>query len=80
MIIRSYLSQNLYVLADKFRLNSTFPEHSSNYQFARYHYYIGLINAIQLDYSSSLENLKQALRKAPTNSAVGFRQTVFLFN
>ena len=74
LILRSYLSENLYVLADKFRLNSSFPVRASNYQHARYHYLVGWIDAIQLDYTQSLENLKQALRKAPSTRAIGFRQ------
>lgn len=75
IILRQYLAANLYNAADKFRLNSTFPENRSNAQFARYLFYTGQIHAIQLDYSAALDNLNQALRKAPT-AALGFRQVV----
>ena len=37
---------------------------------------IGRIRAIQLDYSESHRHLIQAIRKAPQNGAIGFKQTV----
>ncbi|CEO95789.1 hypothetical protein PBRA_004502 [Plasmodiophora brassicae] len=74
LIIRNYLLSNLYAQADKFRLNCTFPEARSNYQTARYLYYVGKINSVQLHYSDAFANLSAALRKAPTKAAVGFRQ------
>ena len=36
----------------------------------------GRIKAIQLEYSQSHVKLTQAMRKAPQNSAIGFKQTV----
>ncbi len=36
----------------------------------------GLIKAIQLDYSEADKNLMNAIRKAPQNTAVGFKQHV----
>eukprot|EP00474_Spongospora_subterranea_P008887 CRZ09345.1 hypothetical protein [Spongospora subterranea] len=74
LIIRNFLLSNLYTQADKFRLNCTFPESRSNYQTARYLYYIGKINSVQLHYTDACNNLSAALRKAPTKAAVGFRQ------
>ena len=43
-------------------------------------YYLlsGLIKAIQLDYSEADKHLSNAIRKAPQNTAVGFKQTVSL--
>jgi len=73
-ILRSYLSAHLYSQADTFRLKSTFPEQRSNAQTARYCYYIGRIQAVQLHYSDAFASLTQALRKAPQKAAVGFRQ------
>jgi hypothetical protein len=64
----------LYSQADTFRLKSTFPEQRSNAQTARYCYYIGRIQAVQLHYSDAFASLTQALRKAPQKAAVGFRQ------
>ena len=43
---------------------------------ARYHYYMGRIKGIQLEYSEAHKHLIQALRKAPQQTAVGFRQAV----
>ena len=53
--------------------NSTFPESASNNQLCRYLYYSGRIQALRLEYTSSFSNLSQCLRKAPTNTATGFR-------
>lgn len=57
-------------------VKTTFPENVSNNQFARYLYYQGRINAVQLEYSEAQTALIQALRKAPEVGAVGFRITV----
>ncbi|CAJ0641543.1 270_t:CDS:10, partial [Entrophospora sp. SA101] len=57
---------------------TTFPESSANNQQARYMYYLGLIKAIQLDYTASHTHLLQAIRKAPQNyTTAGFQQTVY---
>jgi 26S proteasome regulatory subunit N3 len=73
-ILRNYLNDKLYTQADKFRLNSSFPEsaHRSNNFYSRYLYYVGVINSVQLHYSEAYGNLAQALRKAPA-AAAGFR-------
>jgi len=59
--------------AQKLLSNSTFPETASNNQLCRYLYYSGRIQALRLEYTSSYSNLSQSLRKAPTNTALGFR-------
>lgn len=41
---------------------------------------IGIIKAIQLDYSEAHKNLLQAIRKAPQHSGYGFKQTVSIFH
>jgi len=74
-LLRSYLAAHLYSQADTFRLKSSFPEQASNAQTARYCYYTGKIQAVQLHYSDAYASLQQALRKAPQKAAVGFRQT-----
>ena len=38
--------------------------------------HVGIIKAIQLDYSEAHKNLLQAIRKAPQQYAYGFKQTV----
>jgi 26S proteasome regulatory subunit N3 len=75
-LLRDFLKHNLYAQADKFRLSISFPEARAGSQHARYLYYLGRINATQLQYSDALSDLKQASRKAPQIGAVGFRQTV----
>ena len=42
----------------------------------RYYYYLGRIKAIQLAYSEAHSHLLQSGRKAPQNSAPGFKQHV----
>ena len=73
LLLRNYITYNLYDQADKLLSRATFPETRSNNQLARYLYYTGRIKAIQLDYSEALWNLQQALRKAPQHSALSFR-------
>lgn len=55
---------------------TSFPESASNNEWARYLYYLGRIKAIQLDYTEAHKHLVQSMRKAPQNSAIGFRHTV----
>ena len=59
--------------AEKLLSNSTFPETASNNQLCRFLYYSGRIQAMRLEYTSSYSNLSQCLRKAPTNTGLGFR-------
>ena len=59
--------------AEKLLSNSTFPELASNNQLCRYLYYSGRIQALRLEYTTSYSNLSQSLRKAPTNTGMGFR-------
>ena len=42
----------------------------------RYYYYLGRIKALQLDYTEAHKHLLQSARKAPQNSAAGFKQHV----
>lgn len=76
LLLRNYLKYNLIEQADKLVSKSTFPEHASNNEWARFLYYLGTIKAAQLEYSEAHKHLLQALRKAPQNTAVGFKQTV----
>ncbi|XP_026819186.1 probable 26S proteasome non-ATPase regulatory subunit 3 [Rhopalosiphum maidis] len=78
-LLRNYLHYNLYDQADKLIQKSVFPEKASNNECARFLYYQGRIKAIRLEYSIAHKNLLQALRKAPENTAVGFRQIVQKF-
>ncbi len=55
---------------------NTFPAHADNNEMARFLYYQGRIKAMQLDYSAAAHYLLQAMRKAPQESGIGFKQNV----
>ena len=73
-LLRNYIQNKLYDLAQKLVEKATFPDSASNSEQARYLYYYGRIKAIQLEYTAALDFFTKALRKAPS-SASGFRQT-----
>ncbi|KAF9787964.1 PCI domain-containing protein [Thelephora terrestris] len=76
-LLRNYLHYSLYDQADKLVSKTTFPTSASNPQFARYHYYLGRIKAVQLNYTEAHTNLRQAIRRAPpAKTAPGFYQAV----
>ncbi|KAI6144402.1 PCI domain-containing protein [Pisolithus tinctorius] len=76
-LLRSYLHYNLYDQADKLVSKTTFPTSASNPQFARYHYFLGRIKAVQLNYTTAHTNLQAAIRRAPpAKTAPGFYQAV----
>ncbi|KAF5379219.1 hypothetical protein D9615_005887 [Tricholomella constricta] len=76
-LLRNYVHYNLYDQADKLVSKTTFPTSASNPQFARYHYYLGRIKAVQLNYSEAHTNLQQAIRRSPQpKTAPGFYQAV----
>lgn len=75
-LLRSYFKDHLISQADKLVSRITYPENAHNSQMARYHYYLGRIKAVRLQYSEAFQHLSQAARKAPTEGALGFQQTV----
>ncbi|XP_071522252.1 probable 26S proteasome non-ATPase regulatory subunit 3 [Panulirus ornatus] len=75
-LLRNYLHYSLYDQAQKLIVKLEFPQQANNNEVARYHYYMGRIKGIQLEYSEAHKHLIQALRKAPQQTAVGFRQSV----
>lgn len=76
-LLRNYITENLYDQADKLVSKTTFPPSVSNAQFARYHYYLGRIRVVQLNYTEARTNLQQAIRRAPpAKTAPGFYQAV----
>ncbi|KYQ93363.1 26S proteasome regulatory subunit S3 [Tieghemostelium lacteum] len=78
LLLRNYLEYNLIEQADNLVNNTQFPEQTaSSNQFARYLYYQGRIKSIQLEYAESYKFLTQAIRKAPQNTATGFKRTVY---
>jgi len=77
LLLRNYLHYNLVDQADKLVSKTTFPDVANNNQVARYMYYLGVIKAIQLDYTAAHQHLQQAIRKGPQNAmAAGFQQAI----
>lgn len=76
LLLRNYLGSNLFEQADKLVSKSSFPDSATNNEWARFLYYLGRIKAAQLEYTEAHKHLLQAMRKAPQNSAIGFRQIV----
>jgi len=77
LLLRNYLTYNLYDQAEKFRSKAQKAEvFRSNQQYCRYLYYLGRIRTIQLDYTDAKECLQQASRKAPA-VAHGFLVAVY---
>lgn len=74
LILHNFIQLKQYEQADQFRLNTRFPV-SSGFQYARFLYYTGRINAIQLKYTEANNSLQQSIRKAPQQGAIGFRET-----
>ncbi|KAI9505028.1 26S proteasome non-ATPase regulatory subunit [Coemansia spiralis] len=77
LLLRNYLHYKLYDQAERLTAKTTFPTDAPNNLLARYLYYVGRIEAIQLNYSQAQMHLLEATRKAPSNAATaGFQQTV----
>lgn len=76
IMLRDLLNANQVEQAQKLLANSSFPTTASNNQLCRHLYYSGRIQALRLEYTSAFSNLSQCLRKAPTNTALGFRIAV----
>ncbi|KAJ2161358.1 26S proteasome non-ATPase regulatory subunit [Coemansia sp. RSA 552] len=77
LLLRNYLHYKLYDQAERLTTKSSFPSDAPNNLLARYLYYLGHIEAIQLNYSQAQLHLLEATRKAPSSAATaGFQQTV----
>lgn len=76
LLLRNYLHYNLIEQAHTLSVRAVFPETASNNQFCRYLYYMGRIQAVQLEYSESFQRLMVAARKAPQGYAAGFTRMV----
>jgi len=72
-MMRDLLIADQVEQAQKLLSNSNFPDAASNNQLCRHLYYSGRIQALRLEYTSAFSNLSQCLRKAPTNTGLGFR-------
>ncbi|KAJ2386431.1 26S proteasome non-ATPase regulatory subunit [Coemansia sp. RSA 2603] len=77
LLLRNYMHYKLYDQAERLAAKTSFPTDAPNNLLARYLYYMGRIEAIQLNYSQAQLHLLEATRKAPLNAATaGFQQTV----
>eukprot|EP01036_Dinobryon_divergens_P025529 gene25529-34086_t len=61
LLLANYLNFNLFDQAHTLSLRASFPESASNNQFCRYLYYMGRIQATQLEYSEKLIVIVQLL-------------------
>jgi 26S proteasome regulatory subunit N3 len=77
LLLRNYMHYNLIEQAQALAAKTTFPETASNGQYCRYLYYIGRLQAIQLEYSDAYGKLMMSARKAPQEVAGGFTRTVY---
>lgn len=77
LLLRNYISADLMEQAHTLSLRASLPESASNNQFCRYLYYMGRIQATQLNYSEAYQRLMVAARKAPQGYALGFTRMVY---
>ncbi|VDN18673.1 unnamed protein product [Gongylonema pulchrum] len=75
-LLRAYLLGRHYEAAAMLVSKVTFPEGASNNDLARFLYYQGRIKAMQLNYTAAAGYFMQAIRKAPQDAAIGFKQNV----
>ncbi|VDM34708.1 unnamed protein product [Hydatigera taeniaeformis] len=80
LLLRNYLHYNLHDQASKLVNRVDFPESAPNNEWARFLYYLGFIKAIQLDYNAAHDHLVSAHRKAPQQTAIGFKQALHKLN
>lgn len=74
-VLRYYLQTSNYEQAKNFLSKSKYTENINVEEDSRHLYYLGKINAINMNYSDSFSNLTNSLRKAPTG-AKGFIATI----
>ena len=75
-IIRYYLNNKNIEMARSFISKTKFIDNISTYEDARYLFYIGKIEAIQMNYSDSYTHLSSSFRKAPEKTGQGFKNLV----
>jgi 26S proteasome regulatory subunit N3 len=63
LLLGNYLQFNLFDQAHTLSLRTAFPESASDNQFCRYLYFMGRIQATQLEYSEAHQRLMMAARK-----------------
>ena len=75
-LLRIFLLTKNFSGASKLLTKVSFPEAANNNDLARFLYYQGRIKAVELDYNAASKLFQLALRKAPTDGAIGFKQNV----
>ena len=80
-ILRSFILADNYAAAESFVSSvKELPESATNNDWARWFYYLGRIEAIKGigvgNYTTAQKHFEIALRKAPQNGAMGFKQEV----
>ena len=75
-IVRYYLLNNAVEQARNFLSKTKFHENISTNEDSRYLYYMGRINAIQMNYSQAFIHLTNSIRKAPEKCGQGFKSIV----
>ena len=75
-IIRYYLNNKNIEMARSFISKTKFTENISTYEDSRYLFYIGKMEAIQMNYSESYTHLSNSFRKAPEKTGEGFKNLV----
>jgi 26S proteasome regulatory subunit N3 len=73
LLLRNYLHYNLIEQAQTLSLRAAFPENASNNQFCRYLYYMGRVQATQLEYSDAYQRLMMAVRKVLPKPRIAIR-------
>lgn len=75
-IVRYFLNNDAVEQARNFLSKTKFYENVSTNEDARYLFYLGRINSIQMNYSEAFKNLTNCLRKAPEKCGQGFKTIV----
>ena len=75
-IIRYYLLNDAYDQARNFISKTKYFENVSTNEDARYFFYLGTINSVQMNYTEAFINLTNSLRKAPEKCAADFKSNV----
>lgn len=76
-VLKCYIDIGAYKLALSFLKNCNFPGDVSPAQLGRYHFFVGQLEAITLNYGEAQHHLQSALRRAPQNKySQNFRELV----
>lgn len=77
LIMRDLVNGNLIQEAAVFAAKAKFPDRASNNMQVRHLYYMGRVEALQLEYGKALSLVQNAIRKTPTSCGKGFRLKLY---